>query len=685
MNQNTISRREFLRVSAIVAAASVAAACGGEQPATQEPVSTGGQTPAGPAVPTSAPVAQPTTALTMPTETPAAVSRYNEAPMLAELVQAGELPPVEERLPAEPMVIAPTTMIGKYGGTLTGASSAPEATDDLQAAMITGPFYYNNDLSVMLPNVCESYELNEDFTTCILHYRKGIKWSDGAPFTTEDTICYFDDWQFNKDIVPNVSQNWRAGGEPMTYRKIDDHTIEFHFAVPNPAFFALTKSSPPIPPWIPAHHARKFHKTHNPNAEAEAKAAGFDTWQAWFIKMAHAKQSYYGAQPPEVPVLEPWRPAKADSEGQYYERNPYYFKVDTEGNQLPYIDYVDVRYTSSMDVINMRAVSGELSALTRDLLLMNYPILRENQEKGDYTLRLGSCARGAEISLAFNQNHPDPVLGEIFRDLRFRQAISVAIDRNEINELLFLGQGVPRQATVHDSCCFWQQRWADHYIQFDLDLANQLLDEVGLSERNADGVRLRSDGQPLAFLLEYSQTQAPFVEAAELLVKQLDKVGIRVEAREEQKAFKAQRIDADEHDCNMWFVDRTLERAHWSIAGGKLRPGDNGVCTGWQQWMNSGGETGVEPPDIVKKAYAAFDRWKSYDFGTEEYKQAAIEAHDYIMEGLWQIGVVGQVPVPILVKNNLENVFTGQEDRILIGASNWYLMPQRAEQWFWKD
>jgi len=281
------------------------------------------------------------------------------------------------------------------------------------------------------------------------------------------------------------------------------------------------------------------------------------------------------------------------------------------------------------------------------------------------------------------------VLRETFRDKRFRQAVSVAIDRAEINDLVFLGQGRPLQAVCHPSCSYYKEEWGTHYAQYDPELAGQLLDEMGL-KMGPDGIRLRPDGKPLVFLLEFVQHHGPQKQQAELVVKHLAAVGIKAEPKEGQKSYINQRLSAQEQDATMWMVDRTLERAEW-VRGGpgaKLAPGGDSVgryCKAWQDWYNSDGAKGIEPPKEALDLWAAYTEWEQTMFGTPEYMAAAEKVHDMIADNLWVIGLVGEVPWPILVKNKLENVFTGKEEKIWIGASNWYLLPQRAEQWFWKD
>lgn len=624
---------------------------------------------------------------TVAAQTPAAQPGvFNEAPMLAELVQAGQLPPVEERLPPEPLVVTPKNGVGTYGGTFFGGSMAPETTSDFQLGMVTGLFRFANDLSENYPEVASGYEFNEDFTSSTITLRQGIKWSDGQPFTANDMMFYFEDWQFNTDLLPTVSGQWVVGGERIGVTKIDDYTVEFTFAVPNPAFNLINYSGAPAEPWRARHYLEQFHIAYNPNANEDAVAAGYDNWQLYFQAMGAATTYNYGAQNPELPVLGPWRPVSNDTQRQQYERNPYYFKVDTEGNQLPYVDRVTIDYAGDPEVMNLRAISGELSVAGLDLQLINYPVIRDGESGGDYTTTLVYSERGADVALAFNQEHPDPVLKTLFRDVRFRQALSLGIDRTEINEIVFLGQGTIRQATINETASFFKQEWADHYASFEPEQANSLLDELGLDQRDANGVRLRPDGQPLAFQLEYLPQEGPKTEVCELVVRHWAELGIQVESAARERNFLLERIDAGEQDATGWHVDRQLERAAWTYrASSKISPGGDSIiryATAWRTWFASGGESGVEPPAEAKELAEAFDTWQRSELGTPEYTEAGIRVHDLVAEVLYVIGVIGQAPQPVIVKNNVGNVFTGNEERIWWGAANWFWHTHHPEQWF---
>jgi peptide/nickel transport system substrate-binding protein len=726
----TIKRRTFVAMSAGASATALLAACGAPPAATPVPAKPAESKPAA-AEPTkpSAPAAAPTTAPAAAASTPAAgattaapaagataapsgaapapapagstsklpeqygnlpkPAKLNEAPMLAQLVKDGKLPALDQRLPPEPIVVKPTVKIGKYGGTLRGAALAPETTNDLQVGMTVGLFTYSHDLAQMWPDMATGYEFTPDNKTCTIFFRKGVKWSDGKPFTTDDVMFYFDDIQFNKELFPAVAGQFRNNGKPITVTKVDDTTVKFGFELPNPSFSLIHYSAAPSAPWRPKHYLQQFHIKYNPQANDQAKAAGFENWFSRFHKIAGTGASgfNYGAQDTAMPVLEPWRPTNNTSQVQEYERNPYYFRVDTEGNQLPYVDKLVVEYAANAEVENLKVTSGQVHAAGLDLQLVNYPVLKQSEQQGNYKVTLAFSERGADVAIAFNQNHPDPVLKKIFGDLKFRQAMSLGINRGEINELIFLGQAAPRQGTINETASFYKKEWGDLFAKYDVDAANKLLDEIGLDKKGADGVRLRPDGKPFAFQLEYLPQEGPKKEVSELVVKHWAKLGVKVEAAGRERAFLLTRLNSMQHDASAWQVDRQLERAAYTYgaAGSKFGPGGNSAityCKGWIDWIASGGKAGVEPPQEAKDLQAAFDKWQTTTMGTADYKAAGTQVYDLVAKTLYVIGVAAASPNPIIVKNDVENVLDPNLKRIWWGAANWYWHPHRQDQWF---
>ena len=371
-------------------------------------------------------------------------------------------------------------------------------------------------------------------------------------------------------------------------------------------------SGSPIEPWRPKAWLKSYHIKYNPDADKDAKAAGFDDWKARFNKIS--LNWNYGVMQADIPVVGPWRPVKNDSQRQNYERNPYYWKVDTDGNQLPYVDKVVVDYASNLDVANLKAVSGDVSVSGLDLLLINFPVLKQSEKAGNYTVQMVYSERGADVAIALNQLHKDPVIKKIFGDVKFRQALSVAINRKEINDLVFLGQGTPRQATINESASFFKKEWADSFAQYDTTLANKLLDEIGLDKKDADGWRMRPDGKRLEFTVEYLPQEGPKKQTMELVVKQWAKVGLKIDAAERERAFLITRLNASDHDCSAWHVDRQLERASYAYGSTqKLGPGGNSAITWakpWRDWFISGGKSGSEPPQEAKDLFAAYGAWQ---------------------------------------------------------------------------
>ena len=667
MRTPTITRRKFLQVTAGVAATATVAACA-------QPKAT-----SVPAVATTAST-EKATALSVP--------KYKEAPMLAELVKAGKLPPVDQRLPPQPLVVEPRVKVGKYGGTIRCAGLAPDTTNDMQIAMCTDLFRCSNDLVETYPNLAESHAFSNEDKTLTIKLREGIKWSDGHPMTADDMMFYFEDWQFNKDLMPSVQAAYQPGGTPMKVTKIDNYTVQLDFAIPFPAYVHLHQPSPWYQPLRPKHFMQKYHVKYNPDADAQAKAAGFDNWKVLFNKMV---KYGYGVQDVALPVLDPWVPVKVDSKGATYERNPYYWKIDPEGNQLPYVDQVSVQYVTDQEVGNLKVVSGELTLAGLDLLVANYPILKKSEQTGNYRVVQAKSEQSANVAFAFNQNHPDPVLRKIFNDVRFRQATSVGINRQEINELVFLDQAVPRQANIAENASFYKKEWGEAYAQFDTALANKLLDEIGLDKRGADGIRLRPDGKPIAFMLEYLPQEGPKKEVCELVTRYWAALGLKVEAMGREMSYLNSRVMAGEQDATGWHCDGVLERAIYGYAwqAVKLGPGGNSMlryCKAWQDWLLTQGKSGVEPPSEVKQLAQDWEKWQQTRMGTAEYREAGTKVFDQVASNLWIIGTVGHAKVPLVLRNGLENVLTEEEisgkKTIWWGSANWFWLPWQAEQWF---
>ncbi len=729
----TIKRRTFLALSAGTSASALLAACGAPPAATLVPAKPAESKPAaaestkpaaGAAPPTSAPAIAPTPPPAVATKPAAAAppaaataapsgaapapiasgstaklpeqygalpkpAKLSESPMLAALVKDGKLPPIEQRLPPEPIVVKPTIKIGKYGGTLRGVALAPETTSDLQVGMTVGLFTYSHDLAQMWPDMATGYEFTPDNKTCTIFFRKGVKWSDGKPFTADDVLFYFDDIQFNKELFPSVAGQFRNNGKAITVTKVDDFTVKFGFELPNPAFSLIHYSAASSAPWRPKHYLQQFHAKYNPDSDKIAKAASFDNWFSRFAKIAGTGASgfNYGAQDTGMPVLEPWRPTNNTSQAQEYERNPYYFRVDTDGNQLPYVDKMVIEYVANAEVENLKVTSGQVHVAGLDLQLVNYPVLKQGEAQGKYKVTLAYSERGADVAVAFNQNHPDPVLKKIFGDVKFRQAMSLGINRGEINELIFLGQAAPRQGTINETASFYKKEWADAFAQFDLNQANKLLDEIGLDKKDPSGIRLRSDGKQMAFQLEYLPQEGPKKEVSELVVKHWSKLGIKAEAAGRERAFLLTRLNSGQHDASAWQVDRQLERAAYAYgaAGSKFGPGGNSAITyskGWIDWIASGGKAGVEPPDDAKQLQAAFDKWQTTVMGTPEYNAAGTQVYDLVAKTLYVIGIASASPNPIVVRNDVENVLDPNLKKVWWGAANWFWHAHRQDQWF---
>jgi len=578
------------------------------------------------------------------------IEKFHESPMLRTRVAAGELPPVEERLPKEPLVCDPFEEIGQYGGTLHGFAIHPNYWQDTEwLRRKDNLFLPSLDGKTIRPQIAKGYKISKDLKTFTIYLRKGLKWSDGTPFTADDILFYFNDEVGSDEITPVKPSDLIPGGKMVEVKKIDDYTVQFRFAVPNVAGFMMRISRDGGQNYMfdPKHYLRKWHIRYNPGANELAKKEGYETW--WDCFKFHS--NLYGLNTDvNLPRIGPFVLKQATSSQMISERNPYYFIVDTAGNQLPYIDRI-VTNVVSMEVYQMKVISGETDLAWLNTSISNYPLYKENEQKGNYRVILWPGKHATELALWLNLNEKNPALRKIYQDIRFRRALSLAINRDAINESIFFGKAVPRQLTVLPNFPGYKEEWAKAYAQYDPDRANQLLDEMGLTKRSKDGFRLGPDGKPLLLIIEYVELEGPKGAILELVKEYWEKVGIKVLLKLEERSFFGKRMQSTEHGVKAW---HTINPMMFYAADESIFPATDCIYA-WDRWINTHGEKGEEPPEYVKNVYKWRDEAREQVPGSKEFIEITQKMGDLAAEKLWGIGTVGMAPQPHIVKNNLRN------------------------------
>lgn len=471
--------------------------------------------------------------------TASAQDTFNQSPMLAAMVEAGELPPVEERLPSNPAVVTPFNEVGQYGGSLrVGFTGTNPGWGGLwYIAGWENLVSWAPDFSGIVPNIAESWEVSDDVRTYTFHLREGMRWSDGAPFTADDIMFYIEDVLFNEELmVGGPTADWlpRDGASEFQAEKIDDYTVRFTFAHPYGTFlYNLAKWDGRHLTWFPKHYLTQFHADYNENVdELVAATDGVEDWVGLFNLRASGPtddtNNYFNNL--ERPLLFPWVPTSVLGGGTQMTmaRNPYYWKVDTEGNQLPYIDeIIGVSYQDN-EARNLAMANGDLDYI-KDATGREFFFDALDSGAPIQISALINDA-GNTNSIHFNRNAQDPVLAEIFQDINFRIGMSHAINRQEIIDIVHFGQGTPAQVAPLESSPLYNERLATQYTEYDVDLANEYLDMVA-PERDAEGYRLRPDGERLSMVFSVANDLSygsNWVQVAELLIGYWDAVGVEV-------------------------------------------------------------------------------------------------------------------------------------------------------------
>ncbi|NPV80310.1 MAG: ABC transporter substrate-binding protein [Firmicutes bacterium] len=617
----------------------------------------------------------------------AMAAQYGEAPMLVPLVKAGKLPPVNERLPEEPAVVKPVEETGQYGGTARVVTVRPQILEDGGLMMSQEPILrIDSDGKTVVPNIAKKWEFTSDGKTLTLYLRKGMKWSDGQPFTADDILFWWEDVVLNDELTPVKPKAWSPGGKLMKVEKLNEYAIRLHFAVPYPmALFRLAHSDGFEGSFfLPKHYLKQFHPKYTSKGDLEklAKSQGFDTWSRLFLAKAQINAGSGRAVDPGTPTLKAYRIVHKGLDTVTAERNPYYWKVDPKGNQLPYIDRIFVMVVKDFEMVNMKITSGEVDFAGFNTLLENYPLYRQVAKRNNYRVLMWQDVFGGELILMPNQTHSDPVMRKIFQDRRFRIALSLGINREEMNQLFYLELAEPRQTTVIPQSSYYEPEFAKAYIEYNPEKANRLLDEMGL-KRGADGYRLRPDGKRLEILIEYTRVDTPRGPLCEFVQQGWEKLGLKVAVKEITGELQDVRARGNLMDMTVWNADKNTDvlfpiTPMWYVP---MSWGwENSWCPLWAQWYVSGGKAGEEPPQEMKRLISLWEKMQSVMDDQERIKLGK-EILRSQAENLWTIGTVGLAPHPVIVRDNLRNV----PEKGLWGWDTIWTYIYHPEQFFFKQ
>lgn len=684
MDSATIKRRRFLKYAAMAAAGVAVSACGGGGASTSSP-------PVQSAAPTTAPtkaaaaaapqptatVAQIAVSQAPPTPAPtvaAASTKYKEAPQLADMVSSSKLPPVDKRLPTNPRLLKPLQEVGEFGGTwhraYSGLSDRWGPTKLVEEQLIEWDAPDPNTIKVV-PNFVESWEQNSDATEFTFHLRKGVKWSDGQDVTIDDAKFWYNDVQLNKDLIPSpsfvISQNLNGKISMATVDFPDDSTITVKYPTPFPLLpIRIAKNgggSAGMPAFFaPSHYLKQFHAKYADQAKltALAKSKGLGTWTDLWGKAGDMQGPIaFWMLNPDLPVVLPWKiqdPPPKDP--MVMVRNPYYWQVDSAGNQLPYIDRVEHALYQNQEVLNLWVASGKIDAQLRHMSPGSYTFYKQNETKGGYKVQ--NWRQAATNCYYFSLNCPDPVLAKLFATPDFRQAVNLAVNRDEVNQIVWNGLGTPRQYSPVKGSPEYDEGMTTAWAKYDPKTANSLLDKLGL-KMGSNGIRLRPDGKPLEILMEHTFLQNdPGLDELNLMVKYWKAIGIKIDTKYDERALYEQRV----HDAA---VQATAGFGWDRSSVVKADPGrwlgtidDGPWAPAYGHWYAKAPYKSVEPPQD-HPIRQIWDLWEKTQVEPDEakrdaYFQQLIGVHK---KQPFAVGVVGELTLPSIVKTSFRNLLGG--------------------------
>jgi len=600
---------------------------------------------------------------------------FSESPIFAELVKQGKLPPVEQRLPEEPLVIKPVHEIGKYGGTWRRGFTGPGDRWNGNRT-VTGPdslLFWDYTGEKAGPNVAKSFEFLDGGRTFVLHLRKGMRWSDGEPFSANDFVFWYEDIYKNEELIATPNILLSINGKPGKLEKADDYTVRYVFQDPYYLISDLMAGSTAISghafqgdvlmgSFAPAHYLKQYHPKYvaggKPAVEQMAKDAQYDNWILYFKFLNdYAKNT-------NLPTITPWKVTSPSTQQQWtLERNPYYWAVDTAGNQLPYIDKVQLTLAENLEVLNLRAIAGEFDHQERHVDLGKLPVYLENQDKGNYKVYLDPGDYAGDCIIKFNMSFEDDAeLVKWFNTADFRRALSLGIDRDQLNEVFWLGLGTPTSMAPADNNKYnpgpeYRTMWA----VYDLKKANDMLDKAGLTAKDGEGFRMRQDGTG-RLRLEITTVGGQFVQFTkimEMVRQQWTKIGIDLIVQERERGLAEKTAGSNQTQLYAWLADGSEHPFTFPDHIFPYNSINDAAGVLFAKWFQSGGTQGKEPPPKIK---AVMDMFKQgFSAPEEERIKLGKEMWKTVIEETHVIATVGLSPAAQgtrIVKNTMGNIPT---------------------------
>jgi len=580
-----------------------------------------------------------------------ALAQTAEPPMLRLDVSTGKLPPLEKRLPQPPLVVQIESP-GRHGGTLNSLVGRSRDTRLLVVYGYARLVGYDPNLE-LVPDLLESFEAREGriFT---LKLRKGHRWSDGHPFTTEDFRYYWEDVANNKELSPaGPPRDLLVDGQPPLFEVLSETVVRYTWHKPNPNFLPRQAGASPLFIYRPAHYLKPLHKKYSEKVrKAEAEGTAKRKWSATHNRA----DNLYESDNPDLPTLQPWMNTTRPPADRFVAvRNPYFHRVDQNGLQLPYIDRF-VLAVADPKLIPAKTGAGEADLQARDVNFNNYTFLKQGEKQNGYRTLLWRPGKGAHFALFPNLNANDPVWRALLRDVRFRRALSLAIDRSLVNQVLYFGLAIESNNTVLPQSPLFREAYRDRWARYDRKQAVQLLDEIGL-KRGRDGIRRLPDGRPLEIIVETAGESTEQTDVLELIRETWREVGIKLFSKPSQREAFRNRVFAGETVMSVWSgLENGL--ATPDSSPDELAP-TNQTQLQWPkfgQHYETGGKSG-EAPEIaeVKELARLYQAWQAAATRTERERawHAMLELHT---EQQFTIGVVSGVPQPVVARGTLVNV-----------------------------